>query len=45
MIVFVRTKNETETLAEKLRARGYSAAAINGDVAQAQRERTVKQLK
>ena len=45
MIVFVRTKNETETLAEKLRARGYSAAAINGDVAQVQRERTVNQLK
>src|SRR4051794_34947629 len=45
MIVFVRTKNETETLAERLRARGYSAAAINGDVAQAQRERTVDQLK
>lgn len=45
MIVFVRTKNETETLAEKLRARGLSAAAINGDVAQAQRERTVNQLK
>ncbi|GAA4173767.1 DEAD/DEAH box helicase [Gryllotalpicola koreensis] len=45
MIVFVRTKNETETLAEKLRARGYTAAAINGDVPQAQRERTVEQLK
>ncbi|AWB89069.1 DEAD/DEAH box helicase [Salinibacterium hongtaonis] len=45
MIVFTRTKNETETLAEKLRARGYAAAAINGDVAQAQRERTVEQLK
>lgn len=45
MIVFVRTKNETETLAEKLRARGYSAAAINGDVAQVQRERSVNQLK
>lgn len=45
MIVFTRTKNETETLAEKLRARGYSAAAINGDVAQVQRERTVNQLK
>ena len=44
MIVFVRTKNETETLAEKLRARGFSAMAINGDVAQAQRERTVDQL-
>ncbi|WP_166389229.1 DEAD/DEAH box helicase [Nocardioides ochotonae] len=45
MIVFVRTKNETETLAEKLRARGFSAAAINGDVNQAVRERTVNQLK
>ncbi|WP_431804721.1 DEAD/DEAH box helicase [Microbacterium sp. bgisy203] len=45
MIVFTRTKNETETLAEKLRARGYTAAAINGDIAQAQRERTVNQLK
>ncbi len=45
MIVFTRTKNETETLAEKLRARGYAAAAISGDVVQAQRERTVKQLK
>jgi ATP-dependent RNA helicase DeaD len=45
MIVFVRTKNETETLAEKLRARGFSAMAINGDVVQAQRERTIDQLK
>ncbi|MEJ4099809.1 DEAD/DEAH box helicase [Corynebacterium mastitidis] len=45
MIVFVRTKNETEEVAEKLRARGFSAAAINGDIAQAQRERTVDQLK
>ncbi len=45
MIVFVRTKNETETLAEKLRARGFSAAAINGDVPQPVRERTVNQLK
>lgn len=45
MMVFTRTKNETETLAEKLRARGYAAAAISGDVVQAQRERTVKQLR
>ncbi|KQQ05743.1 MULTISPECIES: DEAD/DEAH box helicase [unclassified Rathayibacter] len=45
MIVFVRTKSETESLAEKLRARGYTAAAISGDVQQAQRERTVEQLK
>ena len=45
MIVFVRTKQATEEVAEKLRARGFSAMAINGDVAQAQRERTVNQLK
>ncbi|NLA55056.1 MAG: DEAD/DEAH box helicase [Corynebacterium humireducens] len=45
MIVFVRTRHETEEVAEKLRARGFSAAAINGDIAQAQRERTVDQLK
>jgi len=45
MIVFVRTKHETETLAEKLRARGFSAQAINGDIAQQQRERTVTALK
>ncbi len=45
MIVFTRTKNETETLAEKLRARGYGAAAISGDVVQVQRERTIKQLR
>jgi len=45
MIVFTRTKNDTETVAEKLRARGFAAMAINGDVAQVQRERTIKQLK
>ncbi|MGO4256827.1 DEAD/DEAH box helicase [Marmoricola sp. RAF53] len=45
MIIFVRTKHATEELAERLRARGFSAAAINGDVAQAQRERTVEQLR
>ncbi len=45
MIIFARTKQATEELAEKLRARGFSAQAINGDVAQVQRERTVNQLK
>ncbi|WP_244303397.1 DEAD/DEAH box helicase [Leucobacter coleopterorum] len=45
VIVFTRTRNDTEQVAEKLRARGYSAAAINGDVQQAQRERTVQALK
>jgi len=45
MIVFVRTKQATEELAERLRARGFSAAAINGDVVQNQRERTINQLR
>jgi ATP-dependent RNA helicase DeaD len=45
MIVFVRTKQATEDLAERLRARGFSAAAINGDLVQAQRERTIAQLR
>jgi ATP-dependent RNA helicase DeaD len=45
MIVFVRTKQATEEVAEKLRARGFSAAAINGDIAQVQRERTIAALK
>ena len=45
MIIFVRTKNSTEELAEKLKARGYSAAPLNGDIAQNKRERTVNNLK
>ena len=45
MIIFVRTKQVTEQLAERLRARGFSAAAINGDIVQAQRERTINQLR
>ncbi len=45
LIVFGRTKSVTEEIAEKLRARGYSAAAINGDVAQPVREKTINQLK
>jgi ATP-dependent RNA helicase DeaD len=45
MIVFVRTKQATEEVAEKLRARGLSAAAINGDIPQAQREKTIAALK
>ena len=45
MIVFARTKLATDELAQKLQARGFSAAAINGDVQQAQRERTIQQLK
>ncbi len=45
MIIFARTKLGTEELAGKLQARGFSAAAINGDIQQAQRERTIQQLK
>ena len=45
MIIFVRTKNATTELAEKLEARGYSSAPINGDIAQNQREKTVDNLK
>ncbi len=45
MIVFARTKQATEELAERLAARGFSAAAINGDVEQKLRERTIARLK
>ena len=44
-IIFVRTKNATAELAQKLEARGYASAALSGDVTQALRERTVNQLK
>ncbi|MHA7261930.1 DEAD/DEAH box helicase [Arthrobacter sp. TMN-37] len=45
IIAFVRTKMATEDLADKLRSRGFSAAAINGDIPQQQRERTVEALR
>ena len=45
MLVFVRTKQSTVDLAERLQARGFAAVALNGDVPQAQRERTIEQLK
>ena len=45
MIIFARTKLGTEELAAKLSARGFSVAAINGDIQQQQRERTIQQLK
>ena len=45
MIVFTRTKQATEELAERLQARGFSAAAINGDIAQPMRERAIAQLR
>ena len=45
VLIFVRTKSETVELAEKLEARGYAAAALNGDMKQSAREQTVEQLK
>ncbi len=44
-IIFVRTKNATVELADKLSARGYAAAALNGDLNQQMRERVIEQLK
>ena len=44
-IVFVRTKTQTVELAEKLAARGFAAEGLNGDIVQAQRERTVERLR
>ncbi|MES9946612.1 MAG: DEAD/DEAH box helicase [Candidatus Thiodiazotropha sp.] len=45
IIVFVRTKTATAELAERLEARGYAAAALNGDMVQKQREQMVERLK
>lgn len=45
MIIFVRTKIATVELAEKLEARGFSSAALNGDMTQMLREKTVERLK
>ena len=45
LLIFVRKKTATVDLAEKLSARGFSSEAINGDIAQNQRERTIQQLK
>jgi ATP-dependent RNA helicase DeaD len=45
MLVFARTKQATVELAEKLEARGFSAAPLNGDMAQPERERTIQRLK
>ena len=45
MLVFVRTKLLTTEIAERLEARGYAAAAMNGDMAQKDREKMVERLK
>ncbi|NQY27132.1 MAG: DEAD/DEAH box helicase [Piscirickettsiaceae bacterium] len=45
MIIFVRTKNSTAELAEKLEARGYSSSPLNGDMNQAAREKAIDRMK
>jgi ATP-dependent RNA helicase DeaD len=45
IIIFVRTRIATAELAEKLAARGYATAALNGDIPQQQREKTIDNLK
>jgi ATP-dependent RNA helicase DeaD len=45
LLMFVRTKVATTELAERLEARGYAAAALNGDMPQKQREQMIERLK
>ncbi|MEY6433405.1 DEAD/DEAH box helicase, partial [Thioalkalicoccus limnaeus] len=45
ILIFVRTKTETVELAERLCAHGFAAEALNGDMNQVMRERTVERLK
>lgn len=45
VIIFTRTKHATEEVADKLRARGHAAEALNGDIQQANREKIVQKLK
>ncbi len=45
ILMFVRTKTATAELAERLEARGYAAAPMNGDMVQKHREQTVERLK
>ena len=45
LLMFVRTKIATTELADRLEARGYSAAALNGDMAQKNREEMIERLK
>ena len=44
VLVFVKTRQSTMVVAEHLIQRGVIASALNGDIAQQQRERTVGQL-
>lgn len=45
VIIFVRTKQSTAEVSERLEARGFNAAPLSGDLAQGLRERTVNRLK
>jgi len=45
VIIFARTKAITLNVAESLEGHGYDVAVLNGDVPQAQRERTIERLK
>lgn len=45
VIVFVKLKSTTEPLAEYLCSHGHRAAALHGDIVQAQRERIIEQLR
>lgn len=45
IIIFVRTKIATQELAERLEARGYGAAALNGDLTQKLREQIVERFR
>ena len=45
ILIFVRTKSMTHELGEKLEARGYATTAINGDIKQELREKTIEQFR
>jgi len=45
ILIFVRTRLNTVELSEKLEARGYASAPLNGDIKQRERERTLERLK
>jgi ATP-dependent RNA helicase DeaD len=45
MLIFVRTRQATSELSEKLEARGLASAALSGEMTQAMRERTIERLK
>lgn len=44
-LVFCRTKNDADQVANRLIDRGYDAEALHGNISQAQRERTLNKFK